>query len=190
MILLLSGCTQTDELRTVDLPANTHTAELIPDVEDYSKDTEIMTSAVAPIAGTFTTAVSSYATSNPQLGQAAGDYVTSFGRCADTKGLAKITYYHSDEDILDHALLFIVNEDKEKAVQCLIESFLCQGCMSIVDTSKEYGVFTIKYSFKTPSNQIFHVGAVTTTKEIAEDLCEKLAGCQNSDIHQQYKPQN
>ncbi|MFH1895160.1 MAG: hypothetical protein ABIJ74_01070 [archaeon] len=185
LAILLFGCPQKVDVEGVNLPENTHTNTIIPDIQGYEKDTEVMTTTVAPISQTFTTAVSIAVTENPEVSVAAGNYVKNFAKCANNKGLTKMTYYKDPNDIKDHALLVIVEEDYKKVLDCALESL--GGTGSIVGYEKDYGVYTIKYSFKTIHGQIFHVIAITTTKQIAEKLCSNLPACNSSKIVRQYE---
>lgn len=179
LVLGLSGCTK--EARKVDLPQSTTAKDILPTIENYTSDKDMLGRDVAPTIQAITTAVGA-SSGSLEAGAAIGTYFSNFTKCTEKKGAAALGHYYQTTDILDHAFVSVGEENATKLIQCAIESAGYQYLMCVTcEKPKTYGLYLIKYSIETNYTK-FHIAAVITTKELAESLCAKLAGCTTQDI--------
>lgn len=129
------------------------------------------------VGDAFSIAVGLLSGGNIAISAAAKLYVTDYLKCLEEKGASATALYSDPKEPTDTAIVAVQEENLGKIIQCIFHPILPLTKAA----AKTYGLYAIKYSFRTKYTT-FHVLALATTDRIARALCNKLPACKSSDI--------
>ncbi|MDO8428712.1 MAG: hypothetical protein Q7S92_05865 [Candidatus Diapherotrites archaeon] len=171
--ILITGCLD-KEIKNVELPNDTDARSLVPDIENYNVDKDILGKGAPVISGIITNSLASAAPVIAPFRVPIAFAMTNFITCAEEKNVAVIAYYNTPSDLADHGILVIGEENIDKLYKCLGNLIP----FSVVLPAKSYGLYAASYQIRnTNTNLKYYIGFIATTDIIADSICSELPEC-------------
>jgi len=170
---LLFGCT-TQPKTEAALGATATAKTIVPDLNGYNMDKEILGNQGAAVAGTVSGAVAIYGGVSAPFSVEIGLKTQKFIECANAEGAGSITSYISESNAADFAVLAIGEDDTGKLFKCVVKTAMP---FSIAGPTS-YGIYGAAYSVKnTDTGTNFYLTFIASNDKAAYALCDKLANC-------------
>ena len=180
--IFLLGCGNTPP-KEVSLGVNANANSIVPDLESYQTDKEVLKNQGSVVGGAIATGVANAGGVSAPFSGAIGIKMKNFIECAAKEGAGNITHYYTTEDQLDHTVLAVAEGDSQKILKCLVKSAFNMGLASIGGGPTYYGIYGHSYTVKnTDTGRNFYIIFLGTADKGSYALCDKLPGCKKDEM--------